>query len=343
MSISSGIEPIVPEPTKEVVENPTEADAQSPPMESPSEAPVTSAENSTEATPAPSAENTENPTVASDAESQTKTDIPPTGTETETVTTKESTEVLTETEKPKDAVLEIMLQRIQPLKSNKPNTKLMIYGPPGGGKSTFLAGIPNNIIVDTENGTNVPSRFIAENVARLPYKTFLGLEKQIQKFAEAPEALNAWTTISVDTVSALHKRGLAEVLLREHNKSPSMVNRYKAETDHHTENNEHIRQLIDALCQLPKNIVITAHARTVEPKQAPDKTYADFSDKLANTLAGMMDVYAYMEEREFEGATHRFMRFHSDGTIQAKARGNWPDEIMDPTWADIQKILDEEF
>jgi hypothetical protein len=119
-------------------------------------------------------------------------------------------------------------------------------------------------------------------------------------------------------------------------------NRFVAETEDHTENNEHIRRLVDALKDLDRNIVITAHARTVAQKNGSIKIYPDFSEKLSNTLAGMMDIVGYMTMREVEGKTVRVLRVRSNGLITCKTRfTNMPDELINPTWDMIEQYRDE--
>lgn len=241
--------------------------------------------------------------------------------------------------------LDLLLNKIEPINKSKTKLKIMIYSDPGAGKTTFAGQVPNNLIIDAEEGTqsilNHPE-LMAEGVARLPYKTFEGLEKTIEEFHKAPEQLSRFTTISIDSLSNLHKRGLAEVTEREWQKNPALNNRYVAETEHHTENNEHIRRLVQQMCDLPQNVILTAHKRLIEPKNMPAKTFPDFSEKLANTISGMMDIVAYMYMAEIDGEEKRVMKFHPSSGIAAKCRwASFPDNMVDPTWAKVQEILDK--
>ena len=243
-----------------------------------------------------------------------------------------------ETTKPKDVVLETILDRITPIGASRKKLKVLLYSEPGAGKTTILGQIPNSLIIDVEDGLmslNNHPELLADNVRTMPYKSFTGLELLIKKFAENPPELSNIETLCIDSVSELHKRGLEEVTEREYERNP-MGNRFVAETEHHTENNEHIRRLASSLRDLDRNMVITAHSRTVEPKNRPAKTFPDFSEKLANTLAGIVDVVAYMYVDEIEGEKHRFIRFHTNGTITAKTRiGGFPELMANPTWSMI--------
>lgn len=240
--------------------------------------------------------------------------------------------------------LDIFLTKIEPIEEQKANFKMIIYSDPGVGKTDLLGQIPNNLIIDSEQGTETIqySERRATNVKRYPFKNFAGLEAIVEEFHKSPEQLAGYKNISVDTVSNLHKRGLAEVLRREHNKAPSLQSAYIAETEHHTENNEHMRQLIQSLVALDRNIFLTVHKRTIEPKGQDARTFPDFSEKLANTIAGMMDVVAYMYIANVEGKNTRVLKFHPSSGVVAKARGrgkDLPDNMLDPTWEKINDIL----
>lgn len=245
----------------------------------------------------------------------------------------------------KDEFLDLLLDRISPIGEAEklPPLKMMIYSEPGVGKTTLVGQVPNNLIIDTEKGRITleenkkhDSNMVAPGVAVLPYKTFEGLELAIKKFHEEPDALKNIETITIDTLNNLHKRGLEAVLEREWNKNPVSVNRYVPETEHHTENNELVRRLVQSMVDLDRNVIFIAHSKTVEPKNKPSKTYPDFSERLANTISAMVDVVGYMYMAEIEGEVHRVIRFRPTEGITAKSRlKQLPDNMIDPSWEKI--------
>lgn len=243
---------------------------------------------------------------------------------------------------PSNPVLEAILNKITPVTETRPTLKVLIYSDPGMGKSTLLGTATNNLIIDVEQGlaslNNHPD-LLADNVKVIPYKTFDGLELIVDTLAQRPDELSDIETLSIDSASELHKRGLAEVTDREWRRNPISNNRYVAETEQHTENNEHIRRLVSSLRDLPLNLILTAHSRTIEPKGRPSKTFPDFSEKLANTLAGIMDIVGYMYMKEVDGEMRRILRLHSDGNITAKTRiGGYPEEMIDPSWPKLWDV-----
>ena len=242
-----------------------------------------------------------------------------------------------------DAVLNAILGKLKPPDEQPKYFKMLIYGPSGHGKTTFMGTAPDNIIIDIEDGlaslANHPD-FISDSLQVFPYKSFESLEVVISKFMEQPEELKHLKTMSIDSVSDLHKRGLAETVERDWKRSPTLNNRYVATTEQQMENNERIRRLVSSLRDLPMNLILTAHDRTIEPKNRAAKTFPDFSEKLANTIAGIVDVVVYLSIKEIEGKSVRTLRFHSDGNIAAKTRiSGFSEEIINPNWNDIYSIF----
>lgn len=241
--------------------------------------------------------------------------------------------------------LELLLDKIEDI-TGQDFLKMMLYSDPGAGKTSLLGQVPHNLIIDAETGTDSileikKKGLLGEGTQRLPYKTFAGLEMTVEAFHKNPDQLKHFKTISIDSMSNLHKRGLQEVVYREWEKNPNRVNRYVAETEHHTENNEHIRQLVQSLIDLERNFIMTAHKRTIEPKGKPAKTFPDFSEKLANTLAGMVGIVGYMYIANIDDKDQRVIKFHPSPGTAAKCRfSNFPVNLVDPTWAKISELWD---
>lgn len=235
-----------------------------------------------------------------------------------------------------------ILSKIQPI-GTASKLKLMVYGEPGTTKSSFVATGSNNLIIDFEDGLisakNSPNG-IAENVMAYPYSTFEDFVELIKAFhAKAPE-LDKFTTITIDTFSDLHKRGLAEITEREWQKRPSM-NRYVPETEHHQENNEKLLRVMRVLRDLDRHVVITAHSKTVEPKNKPAKTYGDFSESLNNKIMGMMDIVGFMSIKEVEGKQIPVMTTQKSEGVFAKSRIPLPEEVGNPTLDALIKKWEE--
>lgn len=222
--------------------------------------------------------------------------------------------------------------------------KILLYGDPGSMKSSLAATAPNNLVADLEDGL-MAAKFsphgLAENVRPYPWKGFADFGNLVGALTMEHEALEWVETFTVDSLSEVHRRALAEVTTREHAMRPGSVNQFVAETDHHQENNERILRMIRALRDMNKNLILIAHATTVEPKGKPAKTYPDFSEKLANKIEGMMDVVGYCEKKMINDELVQVVRFKSDDGTHCKTRIPLPAEVINPNMVDLLRIWEE--
>lgn len=285
-------------------------------------------------------------TVTADTTTGTSTDTGTSSTEsvTSSPTTAVTSQPVAQTAPVVDEILNSLLGNMHDI-GVKTNFKILIYGDPGTTKSSFIATAPNNLIVDLDEGlisAKTSPHGIAQNVKAFPWQGFNWLDALIAKLAERPPALDWVEVLSIDPFSETHKRGLDEVLQREYNKAPNTFNRFTAETEHHAENNNRMLAIVRALKDLDRNLIITAHARTVEPKGKPAKTYPDFSESLANKIEGMMDLVGYMTRKDNgEGQMVPVLRVHTEGTIHAKTRLPLPVEILNPTYPQIKQVWEQ--
>lgn len=274
---------------------------------------------------------------------QNTTDSPVGSTTTESQNEKTPSPSEAPTAATQDDILKSLMANIHDIGA-KENFKILIYGDPGTTKSSFAATAPNNLIVDLDDGlisAKSSPNGIAPNVRSFPWQTFDHLSALINKLRQRPAELDWVEVLTIDPFSEMHKRGLDEVLAREHAKAPRTFNRYKPDGDHHQENNNRMLAIIRALKDLDRDLIITAHAKTTEPKNQPAKTYPDFSESLANKIEGMMDIVGYMTRREIDGQMVPVLRVQSDGTVHAKTRVPLPVEIANPTFAQLRAEFDK--
>ena len=238
-------------------------------------------------------------------------------------------------------VTDMLFSRLSDVGSDA-HFKCMIYGPPGGTKSTML-DVPNNLIYDQEDGlismkawAKKNGRSISPGIKALPFTSFVQADLLIDRLIQQVDEVKQFEVFSIDTFNDFHRKALMEVVAKYHKNAPNSINRWVPETAHHQENNERMLDIVRKLRDLPMDIIITAHSKTVEPKNSLPKTYPDFSESLANKIEGMMDLVGYVEMREIDGNSVPVMRVVSNGMIHAKNRMNLPAEIMNPTWQQLK-------
>lgn len=237
-----------------------------------------------------------------------------------------------------DEILDALLASIKPANEVKHKRKVLIYSDPGAGKTVLSATAPKPLIYDTEDGAasinNHPE--LATHALVLPYKSLYQLEMIVDRLAAKAAGLEHIETFVIDTLSNLHKKGLADTVETDWKKNPNSVNRYVAETEHHTENNERIRRIVSSLNSLDCNVIINCHAKKIVKKDGSFILSPDFSDKLTNAINALVDVVGYMYEKEEQGTVNRILRLRSNGNIVAKTRfAPHPAEMVNPTWKNL--------
>jgi phage nucleotide-binding protein len=257
----------------------------------------------------------------------------------ENITLPDATPIEAASATPTDQILQGLLGRISDSAISAKHAKVLLFGPSGTGKTVLGAGGPKSLVIDVEKGAVSLKNHYAPGVVKvLEYKSFYQVEELVRYLNENHPAFADIETLVVDSGSELHKRGLAEITERKWRaEGANMGNqqrRYTAETEDHTENNEHIRRLTSALRDLNRNLVFIAHHRVVMNKDNTVRAVIpDFSDKLANTLAGIFDVVGFLSVQEKDGVAKRYLRVRTDGVIAAKTRLDaLPTIIEEPTF-----------
>lgn len=241
---------------------------------------------------------------------------------------------------PRQAAIDALMSGVTDLGNHTAPFKLLVYGDSGTGKSSFLGGIDNSLTMDLEDGMvaakSSPLGFSPTAKVR-PWTDFDDMKKFIYLFANKEPAVEHIKVLNIDTISDLHKRWKEEVTV-----ASGRMNQFVAVTEDYVEINERMIRFVRDLRNLPVGIVLTSHAKTVEPKNKIPSTYLDFSESLSNAVMAMMDVVTYVSWMDVGGEAKLVARFRPsvDG-IRAKARAGFPEFMVDPTYEKILKLWEE--
>jgi hypothetical protein len=288
----------------------------------------------------PNISGTESEITKNEPEVATVTVAPMEDTQTRTVVNEPAPTAPMETEKV-DAVMDKLNSLIGAQIGETSSCKVMIYSDPGQGKSSIAGTVPNSLAFDFEDGLISAAESphgIAPGIRPMPYVNFVQAEAIAQKLAERNPSLDWVDVFTIDTYSDFTRRTLADICERDWRNAPSAFNRYKPNTDQYTENNEMHDRYVRTLRDLDRDLLILCHAKTVEPKNKPAKTFPDFSESLANKLEAKMDVVGYLQMQEIEGKATPVMITKSTTTdlVHCKRRIDIPDIMIDPTWNEIK-------
>ena len=234
-----------------------------------------------------------------------------------------------------------LLQRSMKATEKTPFTKIMLYGDPGVGKtvSACRSSDPSKtVLFDTENGWLSLRNHddLREKVEIIPIST---LEDLHSLFTEVRAGMfDAFDTLVIDNITELSKRTLDERLRSQTAKDPTKYDPYLPNQQDYKWNTEALRRIFIALRDLPKNLVLVAHAVNITPEgSSVTYTKPDLTPKLSGTLTGMLDVVGYMTRTANRQGEKRNLQVQPSYTITAKTRiGGLPPIIEDPTFAMLQ-------
>lgn len=275
----------------------------------------------------------------------------------------------TETWKPKIITEEAKAEKL---------VKIVVYSPPGFGKSTFAAtaGLVPEMrnILHVNTGDEIEALKGAENLRLLgtdivgvpkpdhvDFTTLSDLER-LRWYLATEE--HGYKTVIIDTISRIAQMVLDQTVARSIKQNPTMSNgamRGLDDTnrDDYGKVSKGMKRVIGNFRDLPMHVIILAHARIFTYDNAPNQTKPDMSEGIADSLCGMFSTVGYLsptalikkgEKGEVikdkdgnpEKEYHRKLVFESRNGVYAKDRspGNkLGKEILDPTMQTIYTLL----
>lgn len=235
-----------------------------------------------------------------------------------------------------DAILDALLDQIAP-PDETPYKKVVIYGPPGVGKTVFAGGAPKPLFLDIEYGFeslyNHPE-IAPPHSTRMAFSGVKQAEALAQKVNEG--AFNdKFETIVIDTATALQDKALKEFTIAAYKKSPSTrEDAYTPEGKDYQRNTEMLKHIFALLRDAPIHVILLAHVK----EDKDERTGTTFlrpmlTPKLAGKVLGDFGVVGYMSATGSGQNRVRHLQVHPSPTVWAKSRvGGLPPVIKNPTF-----------
>jgi hypothetical protein len=224
-----------------------------------------------------------------------------------------------------------------------PNINMLVYGPPGVGK-TVLAGSASDVeemspvlLIDVEGGSfSLRAQYPQVEVVRIQ-----SWSDMIKLYNDLYDGVHPYKTLILDSLTEIQKFSMLqimkELIAREADRDPDVPGMREW-----GKNIEQIRRLVRAFRDLPYNVIMTA--LVVEDKDARSGVLhkkPSLSGKLSAEVAGFLDIvtYYYTKMVAVEGGDpekHRLLLTQQTEDTIAKDRSDrLPMVIVDPTMRTI--------
>jgi len=224
----------------------------------------------------------------------------------------------------------------------EPSANILIFGESGAGKTT-LAGSADAVpemrkvlILDIEGGLlSLKDRY--PNVDSVRIKTWSDLQSV---YDELYAGAHGYKTIILDSLTEAQKMSMDTVM----RKLVEMHEERDADVPGIREwniNIEQTRKFVRALRDLPVTTIFTALAKQDKnQKTGVTKTKPSLSGKVADEVAGFLDIVAYLYTKEVDGEQKRVLLSHATQDTIAKDRtGKLEQTILDPTMFTIWNAI----
>jgi len=215
-----------------------------------------------------------------------------------------------------------------------PNMNFMIYGDPGVGK-TVLAGSSSEVesmapvlLIDVEGGTiSLNNTYPNVDIVRVQNS------KQLNKvYQELRKEDHGYRTVVIDSLTEMQKLMMVE-LMQQVVKEDTSRDPEVPSLREWGKNIEQTRRIVRNFRDLEVNTVYTAHAMyDKDDKRARTRILPSFSGKLANEVAGFVDIVGYYYPKVKGGKEIRvLLTGGTEDTVAKDRTGTLPKFVSDPT------------
>jgi GTPase SAR1 family protein len=231
--------------------------------------------------------------------------------------------------------------KVTDLQDRKSPVRLLLYGTPGCGKTTFASGAPNPIWLDYENSTEVLRKnginvgMLGESAKDL--KDFDKVVEWIRK--DAPKS--GYETIVIDTISSMNLAVLMQHL-EEVTQGGKKRDKHIALFHDFRKNTNQMRELYLALIECPLHVVVIGHTaelrdpdtnKLLEVRPSLPPAARDAISQLVNECFFMTRT---VKAASLGGKVERKIVVDAEGLHFAKNRqGFTQSEFQNPTWKEI--------
>lgn len=226
-----------------------------------------------------------------------------------------------------------------------PRINMLIYGESGIGKTRFggsadeVPELRRTLLIDVEGGT-LTLRDLFPDVETVRVKSWTDMQNVYDSLFHGQ---HEFTTLVVDSLTEIQKMSMDGIMR-------NLVEKYEERSEEvpglreWNINLEQTRKFVRAFRDLPMNTIFTALVKTEKNiKTGSLKRKPSLSGKLADEVAGFLDIVCYLYAKEIDGINKRILLCSQTEDVVAKDRSNkLPMTLEEPTMAKVWKILSGE-
>jgi hypothetical protein len=215
--------------------------------------------------------------------------------------------------------------------SVKPNLNVLVYGPPGAGKTFFAASAMSHkdlsevLFLNVEGGLlTIADREYSsvdlgrDDDGRPNGNTLKDLEDIVWKVVTKSPGFEKFKTLVLDSVTELQVRDLEDVIAEAKKKGKAREIDELTQNDY-GKNTSRMRRILRMLRDANVNVIVTALAKQVTPEgqSVPSEIVPSLTKALAESIQGYMDFVWYLFPDK-EGQRRLFTQ--PTGPVRAKTR-----------------------
>jgi phage nucleotide-binding protein len=219
--------------------------------------------------------------------------------------------------------------------------KLLLYGPPGVGKTTFVAAAPKPIFIDFENSTETLRGGPYANTPVIRDPKQIGDSEAVLRFIKSKE-IEQFETIVLDTISSMYDSFLMEWM------SNSPVVKKRSGVDRHIAQQYDFRKITNVLKEIfyvlqykEMHVVLIAHEKELVEKETNRvlQLRPQLPPTAEKSVERLINEVYYMESKPaLNKPATRILHVDSQGKILAKNRSRLTEAtIENPTWKGVFK------
>jgi AAA domain len=184
-----------------------------------------------------------------------------------------------------------------PLSEFHASNNIMVYSPPGHGKTAFGSSWPKTLIWNCEPGIVTAKRVGNPNVRAINIRTWSDAWEYLLAAEDGHTGGHEW--YNVDTISTLENKAMRQVLDEMVDRNPKRDPDLPDRAEHQLRQNR-LKRFVERMVDLPVNILWLAHEMRVENESGGIDVMPSISggaDKgypVANYIMGLMNAVGYL-------------------------------------------------